>query len=105
MIIHRFSRKKREIRPNAKFYAKNTIRDGGSTALYSAYTIYNVFTVYIIQTLQFCIATTVACMPIVLFRKIRTLLECAHAMSMPMKWASEQKVGLDWIEWCGVDTP
>ena len=43
---------------------ENTIRDGGSTALYSAYTIYNVFTVYTNQTLQFCIATTVACMPI-----------------------------------------
>ena len=60
---------------------------------------------FAIASQPFCIATTVACMPIVLFRKIRTLLECAHAMSMPMKWASEQKVGLDWIEWCGVDTP
>ena len=29
---------------------KNTIRDGGSTALYTAYTVYTVDTIYTIQT-------------------------------------------------------
>ena len=29
---------------------KNTIRDGGSTALYTAYTVHTVYTVYTTQT-------------------------------------------------------
>ena len=32
-----------------RFILKNTIRDGGSTALYTAYTAYTVFTVYTFQ--------------------------------------------------------
>ena len=34
------------------YVSKNTIRDGGSTALYTAYTVDTVYTVYTIDTVD-----------------------------------------------------
>ena len=45
---------------------KNTIRDGGSTALYTAYTVYTVDTVYTIQTALYCLNIN---MPIYIVRE------------------------------------
>ena len=45
---------------------KNTIRDGGSTALYTAYTVYTVDNVYTVQTALYCLNIN---MPIYIVRE------------------------------------
>ena len=65
---------------------KNTIRDGGSTALYAAYTVdtfdtvdmvYTVYTVYTIQTALHCFNSSIYALVI---GKVKTLLEWADGL-------------------------
>ena len=61
------------------FIKYNTIRDGGSTALYTAYTVTLLNTVYTIQTALHCLNTSMFAY-IQLLGKVRTLLEWANTL-------------------------
>ena len=56
---------------------KNTIRDGGSTALYTAYTV---FTVYAIQTALYCLNCN-------LYAYVCILLGKVNARTKRLEWA------------------
>ena len=61
------------------------IRDGGSTALYTAYTVTLLNTVYTIQTALHCLNTSMFAY-IQLLGKVRTLLEWANTL-LNKKWS------------------
>ena len=88
---------------------KNTIRDGGSTTLCTAFTVYTVFTIYTVFTVYTVVTvytiftvntiqTALYCLPVyIIFGKDRTLLEWADALLSKMLGD-----GLDgWSGWSG----